>query len=82
MTPEHYSALLTAAGAKADPDWSKLPDGQTITLHVASQGTGLSVPRIESICCDGPLVRARTAKGEEFVLALQGSHRHPSGVGT
>jgi hypothetical protein len=71
MTQEHLSALLEIMEAKADKEgWSTLPDGRSFTLYAAHDGVALTVAKVEAISPKGPLVRARTAKGEKYVFAL------------
>jgi hypothetical protein len=69
MTGEHLDAILKLAGAKSDKDgWYGLPDGNTMTLHVAHDGAAMNVPRIEAVKQDGELVYARNPKRELFVV--------------
>jgi hypothetical protein len=69
MTGDHLEAILKVAGAKGDRDgWASLPDGSTMTLHVAHDGASMTVPRIESLRQDGELVYARNSKRELFVV--------------
>jgi len=72
MTKEHWAALVEASGAKKDGEGFFLsPEGKLFTLYVSANGASLSVQRIEAIREEQGLVRARTKKGELFVLALQ-----------
>jgi hypothetical protein len=69
MTGEHLEAILKVAGAKAEKDgWLALPDGNTLTLHVAHDGAGMTISRIEAIRSDGELVFARNPKRELFAV--------------
>ena len=69
MTGEHLDAILKLAGAKGDKDgWHVLPDGNTMTLHVAHDGAAMNVPRIEAMKQEGELVYARNPKRELFVV--------------
>lgn len=69
MTGEHLDAILKVAGAKTEKDgWATLPDGNTMTLHIAHDGAAMNVPRIESVKQDGELIFARNPKKELFVL--------------
>ena len=71
MTDDHFSALLSAADAKKDgTGWMRTAEARLISLHLASNGASLSVGRIEAVKLDKGLVRARTVKGEVYVLAL------------
>ena len=72
MTQEHLSAILELLSAKADKDgWSTFSDGRGLTLYAAHQGVQLTVPRVEAIAVKSGLVRARTAKGEIYIVALE-----------
>jgi hypothetical protein len=69
MTGEHLDAILKLAGAKSDKDgWSSLPDGNTMTLHIAHDGAAMNIPRIEAVKQEGELVYARNPKRELFVV--------------
>ena len=71
MTNEHYQALLTIAGAKADPEgWSTTAEERWLTLHVSHDGVGLTVTRVVGLRLEGQLVFAKTSKGDQFVLSL------------
>jgi hypothetical protein len=72
MTEEHLSALLGAAEAKKDGEgWMRPPEGRNITLYVSSNGASMTVGKVEALRVAGQLLRARTVRGEEFVLALE-----------
>ena len=69
MTGEHLEAILKMAGAKGEKDgWTALPEGSTLTLHVAHDGAGMTISRIEALKQDGELVYARNPKRELFVV--------------
>jgi hypothetical protein len=69
MTGEHLDAILKLAGAKSEKDgWASLPDGGTMTMHVAHDGAAMTVPRVESIRQDGELVYGRNPKKEIFIV--------------
>jgi hypothetical protein len=71
MTDEHFAAVLSACEAKKDKEgWHNLPEGRHLTLHAAFNGASLSVGRISALRRDGELVKARTVKGETFIVAL------------
>ncbi len=71
MTGEHLDAILKEAQAKAEKDgFSTLPEGSMMTLHVAHDGAGLNIPRIERVKVQGDLVFARNARKEVFTFAL------------
>ena len=70
MTGDHLEAILKVAGAKSEKDgWQTLPDGATLTLHIAHDGAGMTVSRVEAIKQDGELIYARNPKRELFALA-------------
>jgi hypothetical protein len=69
MTGDHLDAILKISGGKADKDgWHALPDGGTMTLHVAHDGASMTVPRVDAIRLDGDLLYARNPKRETFVV--------------
>ncbi len=69
MTGEHLDAILKAAGAKGDKEgWHTLPDGGTMTLHVAHDGAGMTIPRVDALRPDGELLFARNPRRETFVV--------------
>jgi hypothetical protein len=69
MTGDQLEAILKTAGAKHEKDgWFALPEGATMTLHVAHDGAGMTVPRVEMVKQDGELVYARNSKRELFAL--------------
>jgi hypothetical protein len=81
MTGDHLEAILKVAGAKSEKEgWLVLPDGATLTLHVAHDGAGMTVGRIDAVRQDGELVYARNPKREVtvvvrtdvFAVALEG----------
>jgi hypothetical protein len=71
MTEEILRAALEAVEAKTDKDgWADLPEGRTMTLYAAHDGVSLNVAKVESLKITHNLVRARSVKGETFLLAL------------
>jgi hypothetical protein len=72
MTQEHLSAILELISAKPDKDgWSTFPDGRGLTLYASHGGVQLTVPRVEAIAVKSGLLRARTTKGELYLLPLE-----------
>jgi hypothetical protein len=72
MTQEHLSAILELISARADKDgWSTFPDGRGLTIYAAHDGVQLTVPRVEAIAVKAGLLRARTSKGELYLLPLE-----------
>lgn len=68
MANESLAAVLEAAGVKSGAEGWSLADGRALTLHVARDGVGLQIARVEAVVEKGALVRARTQKGEEYVF--------------
>jgi hypothetical protein len=69
MTGEHLDAILKTVQAKAERDgWHVLPEGQTLTLHVAHNGASLTVSRIEAVRTEGELLFTRNPKRELYAL--------------
>ena len=64
-------ALLEVADAnKVEGGWTSL--GQyTLTLHAASSGAQLSFAKIDAVKIAGPLVYAKSARGETHVVLLE-----------
>jgi hypothetical protein len=70
MTAEEFQNIVRLAEVTVEGEWSKLPEGRTMTLHVASGGVGLAVSRVSSIKVALPQLVLRTAREELFVVAL------------
>lgn len=72
MTDEHFTAIVQAAQAKKDGQgWWTSQEGRHMTLYVSSSSSSLTVNKVEAVQLDGKLVRARTARGETYILALE-----------
>lgn len=72
MTDDLLKAALDMAEAKTDKDgWAELPEGRMLTLYAAHEGVSLPVSKIEAVLIVGGLLKARSSKGETFVLALK-----------
>lgn len=72
MTQDHLTAILAACAAKPDKEgWSNLSEGRCLTLYASHDGVQLTVPRVEALAVQGGLLRARTVKGETYLLALE-----------
>ena len=73
MTEEHFTAIVTAAEAKKNAEgWWVTQEGRHVTLYVGAEGgSSLTVNRVEALRVDGLLVRARSVRGEEYILALE-----------
>lgn len=71
MTEAMLRMVLESAGAKAEKDgWSSLPEGRSLTLHAGHDGVPLTVSKVEAVATTNGVVRARSAKGEIVILAL------------
>lgn len=71
MNQEQLSAILDQLSAKVDKEgWSLPADGRSLSLYVAHGGVQLTVGRIEAVMLKAGSLRARTAKGEVYYLAL------------
>jgi hypothetical protein len=69
MTGDHLEAVLKLAGVKSDKDgWHAMPEGSTLTLHVAHEGAAMSISRIEAVRQEGELLFARNPKRELFAV--------------
>ncbi len=72
MTDEHFMAIVQSAQAKKDGQgWWTTQEGRHLTLYVSSSSASLTVNRIEAVRLDGNLIKARTARGETYILALE-----------
>ncbi len=72
MTEEHFSAVVAAAEAKKNNQgWWATTEGRYITLYASSGGSSLTVSRVEALRVDGELIRARSVRGEEYILARE-----------
>ncbi len=89
MTREQIEAILKNGQAKLDKEGYSLPDGSSVTFHVAHDGASLSFAKLESVKFDGDLVYARNGKqtvamvaADVFAVAVEGaggSARRPAG---
>lgn len=71
MTEEMLRNVLETAEAKTDKEgWAALPEGRSLTLYVAHNGVSLTVGKVSAIRVASGILRARSAKGQTFVLAL------------
>jgi hypothetical protein len=71
MTSDQIAALLELAEPKkADGGWLELGQHH-LTLHTAYNGASFSLARIEGVKLAGPLVFARSARGETHVVRLE-----------
>lgn len=73
MIDEILKAALDAAEAKSAKDgWAELPEGRTLTLYAGHEGVGLNVTKVEAVHVAHSMLRARTTKGDTFLLPLKG----------
>jgi hypothetical protein len=72
MTEEMFRVVLETANAKSDKDgWATLPEGRLMTLYVAHDGVQLAVAKVDALRSASGILRARTFKGDTFLLALE-----------
>jgi hypothetical protein len=70
MSDELLKNVLEVVDAKADKDgWLSFPEGRLMTLYVGHDGVPLTIQKIEAVKITHGLVRARNAKGEQFIVA-------------
>ncbi|MCL2723689.1 MAG: hypothetical protein FWD69_04545 [Polyangiaceae bacterium] len=62
MTREQIENIFTTSGAKADKDSLALPEGSSVTFHVAHDGASLSLQKIDAVRFQGDLVFAKSSK--------------------
>lgn len=63
MTPEHLETVLKYTQAKEEKDgFRTLPEGTTLTLHVAHEGSSMAMSRVEAVRREGDLLWARSGK--------------------
>lgn len=74
MTEEMLRTVLETADAKTDKSdkegWAALPEGRSITFYVAHNGASLTVTKVSSVRVSQGIVRAKSAKGQLFLLSL------------
>jgi hypothetical protein len=71
MAKDLVEAVLKQAGARSEEGWQILPDGHSLTLHVAKDGATLNVPRVEAVAFEEKLLKARTKGGEVYFVFLE-----------
>ena len=45
-----------------------MPEGRTLTLHVAADGVGLTISKVEALKPDGTQLVARNVRGDLYVV--------------
>lgn len=89
MTREQIQVILKSGHATMDKDGHTLPEGSSVTFHVAHSGGSLSFAKLETVRFDGELIFAKSAKqtvaivmSDVFAVALEGGTekaRRPAG---
>lgn len=92
MTSAELESALKALEIPAKAGSYAVPEGGSLTLHVAHGGASLAIGRVEQVRLEGELVVARTPKSSMafavsclFALGREGSGsegRRPAGFGT
>ena len=71
MKQEQLEAFLASVSATmGEQGWHEVAAEQHITLYAGHDGVGLTVGKVEAIQIEGDQLRARTRKGETYLLAL------------
>lgn len=71
MTNEGWGAALAGVPFEVDgAGWSVLEADRYLTLYVAHGAASLTIAKVEAVKVDGVLARARTRKGEVYVIEL------------
>ncbi len=72
MTHAEFESILKTLNAKTDKEgWAQFPEGSTATLHVAKDGSGLTLSRVEAVKVDGAVLYARTPKKEVYATLAE-----------
>jgi len=72
MTENMFDTVLRKAGCERDETGLlRLPEGRTMTLYIAHDGTQLAVGKVMALKRDEALVETETVKGETFILSLE-----------
>lgn len=88
MNQEHLDAIFKTLELKAagSDGFRAAPEGVLLTFQIAHGGAALSVPRVEAVRIDGPLVWTRSSKKEVnvfvrddvFAVATDGGASQPA----
>ena len=91
MTPAELESTLKALEVTAKAGVYAVPDGASLTLHVAHSGASLAVTRVERLRIEGDLVVAQSPKAalacrlaDLFAVGREGTGpegRRPAGFG-
>lgn len=90
MTRDQIEAILKSTGAKAGKEGDfTLPEGSSVTLHVAHDGASLAFAKLESVKFEGELIYGKNPKqtiaivvSDVFAMQLEGGNdkaRRPAG---
>ena len=73
MTEEHFTAIVQTAEAKKDAQgWFVAQEGRHLTLYASSGGgSSLTVSKVEAVKLEGRLLKAKSVRGEVYVLSLE-----------
>jgi hypothetical protein len=86
MTREQIESVLKSAQGKQEKDGAyTLPEGASLSLHVAHDGASMAVQKVEGVRFDGELLWARSAKQtttiatmDVFAVTLEGGGSTPA----
>jgi hypothetical protein len=71
MTNAQLSSLMAMLSSQTDADgWWRPPQDRFFNLYAANNGAALTVAKVEAVRCDDDLLRARSSKGEVYVLVV------------
>ena len=68
MTRDQIQAILKSSGAKEEKGDFVLPEGSSLTLHVAHDGASLTFQKIEALKFEGDLIYGRNVKATVAVV--------------
>jgi hypothetical protein len=72
MTRDQLHTLLDALpSTKTEDGWFAPPAERLLTLYAARDGVGLTVSKVEAMHIDHDMLRARTNKGETYMLSAE-----------
>lgn len=69
MTRDQIQAILKSSGAKEEKGEYVLPEGSSLTLHAAHDGSSLTFQKIESLRFEGDILYGRNPKATVAVVA-------------
>jgi hypothetical protein len=70
MTNEVFQSVLKLCEVAPKDGWLLLPEGRQLTVHLASNGVGLTISKISRLRTEGAQVEVRTLRDETFVFVL------------